>query len=93
MPVAATCGVMALAWHSLSCLAYSLDFSEPAIPMEYKGVRYVLRARIKREQWSIAIYPGTEVREKNVTGTKEEAEVQAWSMIDTWLKEKLKQPR
>ncbi len=56
--------------------------------MEYKGIRYVLRSRINRRQWSIAIYPGTEIKEKNVTGTKEEAEVQAWSMIDAWLKER-----
>ena len=56
--------------------------------MEYKGIRYVLRSGIKRRQWSIAIYPGTDVKDKNMTGTREEAEVQAWSMIDAWLKER-----
>jgi hypothetical protein len=56
--------------------------------MEYKGIRYLLRSRIERRKWSVAIYPGTDSREKIVTGTREEAEVQAWSMIDAWLKER-----
>ena len=55
--------------------------------MEYRGIRYILRARIERGQWSVAIYPpGDEMRGRVVFGSREEAEFQAREMINDWLK-------
>jgi hypothetical protein len=56
-------------------------------PVEYRGIRYTIRARIEREQWSVAIYPsGAEMAGKVITGTREDATVQARSKIDQWIK-------
>jgi hypothetical protein len=53
--------------------------------MEYRQVRYTLRAGIERGQWSVAIYPqGIEMAEKKVFGTHEDAEFEAHLMIDRW---------
>ena len=55
--------------------------------MDYRGIRYTLRARIKREQWYVAIYPaGVEMKGRVVIGSREEAELQVREMIDSWLK-------
>jgi hypothetical protein len=55
--------------------------------MEHKGIRYVLRLGIAREQWSVAIHPrGTGAVEKPIKGTRQMAERIALSMIETWLK-------
>ena len=55
--------------------------------MEYRGIRYTLRARIEREQWYVAIYPtGIEMKGRIVFGSREEAELQARALIDNWLK-------
>ena len=55
--------------------------------MEYRGIRYTLRARIERGQWSVAIYPsGDEMKERVVFGSREEAELRARAMINDWLK-------
>jgi hypothetical protein len=57
-----------------------------ARPMEYRGVRYTIRARIERGEWSVTIYPGdVEGPEKVITGDRGEAELLALSMIDKWL--------
>lgn len=54
--------------------------------MEYKGVRYVIRVGIERDQWCIAIHKaGNELQEKRVSGTREDAQFYARSMIDRWL--------
>jgi hypothetical protein len=46
--------------------------------VDYRGIRYTLRARIEREQWYIAIYPaGVEMKGRVVFGSREEAELQA----------------
>jgi hypothetical protein len=58
--------------------------------MEYRGIRYPIRARIEREQWSVAILPaGVEKAAKVTTGSRGKAEQQAHSLINTWLE---KQP-
>ena len=59
--------------------------------MEYRGIRYTIRTRIERQEWYVAIHPnGVELSGKVVVGSREEAELQAHSMINDWLR---KQPR
>jgi hypothetical protein len=54
--------------------------------MEYRGIRYTLRAGIERGQWFVVIYPeGAETKSNKVFGTREEADWQARRMIDRWL--------
>jgi hypothetical protein len=55
--------------------------------VEYRGIRYTVRVRIEREQWYVAIHPaGVEMNERVVSGSREQAELQARAMIDSWLK-------
>ena len=55
--------------------------------MEYRGIRYTLRTRIERQEWYVAIHPdGVERPGKVVVGSREDAELQALSMIDAWLR-------
>ena len=57
------------------------------LQMDYRGIRYTIRARIEREQWSVAIHPtGVEMKGRVVFGSREKAELQAHKMIDRWLK-------
>jgi hypothetical protein len=57
-------------------------------PVEYRGIRYTVRVRIEREQWSVAIYPkGVEMLGKVITGPREKAEMLAHSSINKWLEE------
>jgi hypothetical protein len=59
--------------------------------MEYRGIRYTIRTRIERQEWYVAIHPnGVELPGKVVVGSREEAELQAHSMINDWLR---KHPR
>jgi hypothetical protein len=46
--------------------------------VEYGGIRYTLRARIEREQWSVAIHPaGLEMKGRVVIGSRSDAELRA----------------
>ena len=55
--------------------------------MEYRSIRYTLRARIERAQWYVALYPmGVEMKGRVVFGSREEAELRARAMINDWLK-------
>ena len=55
--------------------------------MEYRGIRYTIRARIVREQWSVAIHPaGVEMKGRVVFGSRSDAERQARALINDWLK-------
>jgi hypothetical protein len=56
--------------------------------MEYRGIRYTIRAGIERGQWAVVIHPEeVEVRgKKRVIGGREEAESYARRMIEEWLK-------
>jgi hypothetical protein len=57
--------------------------------MDYKGIRYTIRTCIERQKWSIGIHPrDAEAIEKIVKGTRLEAERRAFSMIDTWRRQK-----
>ena len=59
--------------------------------MEHKGIRYTIRTGIVRNEWSVAIHPaGFEPIEKLVTGKRRLAELRAYSLIDTWLKQRAK---
>jgi hypothetical protein len=54
--------------------------------MDYRGVRYTIRAGIEPNLWSISIYPdGIESRANRIYGPRKDAELQAHSMIDGWL--------
>jgi hypothetical protein len=53
--------------------------------VEYRGVRYTIRARIERNEWTVSIYPADiEGANRVVTGPRERAELLARSMIDQW---------
>ena len=54
--------------------------------MEYRGIRYTIRTRIERDQWSVAIHPaGVEMKGRVVIGSRSDAELQARALIDSWL--------
>jgi hypothetical protein len=53
--------------------------------VEYRGIRYTVRARIERDEWAVSIYPADiETPGRFVTGSREDAELVARSMIDRW---------
>ena len=53
--------------------------------MEYRGIRYTIRARIERNEWTVSIHPAdVESPRRVVTGPRERAELLARSMIDKW---------
>jgi hypothetical protein len=55
--------------------------------MEYKGIRYTIRAGIEREHWFVAIHPGgVEMAGKAIAGSRDRAESEAHFMVDRWLK-------
>ena len=54
--------------------------------MEYRSIRYTIRTRIERDQWSVAIHPaGVEMKGRVVIGPRSDAELQARALIDSWL--------
>ena len=54
--------------------------------MEYRGIRYTIRARVERDEWIVAIYPcDVESPGKVITGDRENAEALARSMINNLL--------
>jgi hypothetical protein len=58
--------------------------------MEYRGIRYTLRAGVERGQWSVVIYPqGVETTGVKVFGTRNDAEDHARRMINRWPQPKL----
>jgi hypothetical protein len=60
--------------------------------MEYRGIRYTLRAGIERGQWSVVIYPqGVETTGTKIFGTREDAELRARRMIKGLLQPKSQQ--
>ena len=64
------------------------NFRAKLNPMEYRGIRYTIRAGIDG-RWLVVIHPdGIEVPSRQVWGTREGAEVHAHRMIDRWLQPK-----
>jgi hypothetical protein len=55
--------------------------------VDYRGIRYTLRARIERQQLYVAIHPaGVEMKGRLVIGSRDDAELQARAKINDWLK-------
>jgi hypothetical protein len=53
--------------------------------VEYRGIRYTVRAGIERGEWTVSIYPADiESPRRAITGRREDAEMLARSMIDRW---------
>ena len=53
--------------------------------MEYREIRYTVRARIERNEWTVSIHPADiESPRSVITGPRERAELVARSMIDRW---------
>jgi hypothetical protein len=53
--------------------------------VEYRGIRYMVRARIGRGEWTVSIHPADiESPRRVVRGPREVAELLARSMIDRW---------
>ena len=52
--------------------------------MKHRGVRYAILIGTARQQWRVAIYPVPNQlpKERNVIGTREDAEITARSMIN-----------
>src|SRR6516165_5872639 len=61
--------------------------------MEYREIRYTIRAGIERGRWFVAIHPdaGVEVAGNKIMGTREDAEFYAHRMISRWLEPKSRQ--
>jgi hypothetical protein len=54
--------------------------------MEYRGIRYTIRAGIERRQYRVSIHPDEdEITSNRIAGSREEAKVYARRMIDRWL--------
>jgi hypothetical protein len=54
--------------------------------MEYRGIRYTIRAGIERGQWVVVIQPeGFDVTPNKIFGAREDAESEARHMINRWL--------
>jgi hypothetical protein len=50
-----------------------------------QGIRYTIRARIERGEWTVSTRPADiESPRKVITGPRERAELVARSMIDRW---------
>jgi len=53
--------------------------------VEYRGIRYTVRAGIERNQWTVSIHPAdVESARRIITGPRERAELIARKMIDKW---------
>jgi hypothetical protein len=52
---------------------------------EYREIRYTVRTRIERNEWTVSIHPaGIEGARRLVTGPRKRAELLARSMVDRW---------
>ena len=61
------------------------DRAQKGLPVEYRGIRYTVRARIERNAWTVSIHPaGIEGAQRVVTGPRERTDLLARSMIDGW---------
>jgi hypothetical protein len=58
--------------------------------VKHRGIRYAIKIGIAREQWRVAILiPGKRLpEERKVSGTRQDAETAARSMINAWLKKR-----
>jgi hypothetical protein len=59
--------------------------------MEYRRIRYTIRAGIERDRWLPVIHPrGAELTAKKRFDTPQQAESYAHDMINRWLGSKIK---
>ena len=57
--------------------------------MEYRGIRYTIRARIERGRYRGVIHPdGDEILANKIFLSREDAGAYARQMINIWLKQK-----
>jgi hypothetical protein len=62
------------------------QFSARLNLMEYRGIRYTIRAGIERGQWFVVIHPeGVEMSSNKIFEAREDAESHAHRMINRWL--------
>jgi hypothetical protein len=54
------------------------------LPVEYRDIRYTVRARILRDEWTVSIHPADIESPRRVVTGREKAELLAQSMIDRW---------
>ena len=60
------------------------------LQMEYRGIRYTIRARIERHEWTVSIHPADiESPRKIIAGPREWEEL---SMIDRWYAQRKAEP-
>jgi hypothetical protein len=53
--------------------------------VEYRGIRYTIRARVEGNEWTVSVHPADiESPRRVVTGHRVRAELLARSMIDRW---------
>jgi len=70
---------------SLACIPIQRKVS----PMQYRGIRYIVRAGIERAQYRAVIYlDGVEIQSNRISGSREGAEADACRMINRWLGQK-----
>ena len=63
-----------------------LQFRAKLNLMEYRGIRYTIRAGIERGQWFVVIHPeGVEMTGNKIISSREDAEFYAHRMINRWL--------
>jgi hypothetical protein len=61
--------------------------------MEYREIRYTVRTRIERNEWTVSIHPaGIEGARRLVTGPRARAELLARSMVDRWHERAARKP-
>jgi hypothetical protein len=54
------------------------------LPVEYRDIRYTVRARIERDEWAVSIHPADIESPRAVVTGREKAERLARYMIDRW---------
>jgi hypothetical protein len=54
------------------------------VQVEYRDIRYTVRARIQRDKWAVSIHPADIESPRTVVTGREKAEQLARSMIDRW---------
>jgi hypothetical protein len=54
------------------------------VQVEYRDIRYTVRARIQRDEWAVSIHPADIESPRTVVTGREKAERLARSMIDRW---------
>jgi hypothetical protein len=55
--------------------------------MDHKGIEYMIRAKLARDEWTWTVYlPKGKTKQGNVKGVRAKAEAAAIAAIDVWLR-------